>query len=148
MGFHAKEFRENRHPAFARGLHERRLKMKRYSLQLILLGLIILFSLTASQVFSQQEALRQEELDSPVQENHEWILGDVVSLDLESNQLILSFIDDHTNQGKEIAISVDPATDYTNVDSVKDIKVDDVVAIDYKISPEGEALALSISVEH
>ena len=112
------------------------------------MGLVILFSLTTSQAFSQQAVLTEEGLEFSMQENEEWVLGDVIALDLENKQLILGYIDYQANEEKEIVISVNSATDYTNVDSLKDIKIDAVVAIDYRISPEGEALALNIIVEY
>lgn len=110
----------------------------------ILFDLVILFSLTAGQIFSQQEAVAEQEEGFPIPG---WVLGDVIALDLESNQLILSYIDYNTDEEKGTTIGVDASTNYENVKSLKEIKVGDVVAIDYTVGSEGEIIALNISVE-
>jgi hypothetical protein len=109
---------------------------------LLLIVAVLFFSLITGQVFSQQEALGEEKSLT-----EDWVLGDVIELNLEGNKLILSYIDYNTDEDKEIAISVDATTNYENADSLQDIKVGDVVGIDYVIGPQGKAKALNISVE-
>ena len=116
--------------------------MKRSAL--VLFMLVVFFSLATVQTFSQQEALAQEKSGCL---SEKWLLGDVIALDLESSQLIVSYLDHNTNQQKEITLSVDEETRYENINSLQDVKVDDAVFIEYKISPEGKAIALNISIE-
>ena len=110
----------------------------------VLFMLVVFFSLATAQTFSQQEALAQEKSECL---REKWLLGDVITLDLESSQLTVNYVDHNTNQQKEITISVDEETRYENINSLQDIKVGDAVFIEYKISPEGEAIALNISIE-
>ncbi|MFH1577571.1 MAG: hypothetical protein ABIC18_00665, partial [Candidatus Omnitrophota bacterium] len=108
---------------------------------LILFGLAFTFSLIASPVFSQQDDIGySEDLGFPVQD---WLLGDVVSLDLENNTLTLGFVD-YSDAQKEITIAVAPDTKYENIDTFADIEVGDVVGIDYEINSQGENIALKI----
>jgi len=116
--------------------------MKRNALALF--SLVIFLSLTINQALSQQEELTGEELGFPIQG---WILGDVASLDLENNQLMLNYIDYNTDEEKEITIGVDMDTNYENVSGLEDIKIGDVIAIDYEITLQGKTTALNISVE-
>ena len=111
---------------------------------LLLLCLLLYLSLNPGQVFSQQAPLLEgaEGFSSPG-----WVLGDVIALDLEGNQLTAGYIDDGTNEEKEIAVAIYTQTRYESVNSLSDIKVGDVVAIDYRITPEGKAAAVNISVE-
>jgi len=111
---------------------------------LILFSPLFFLSLNINQAFTQEEELIEEELGFPIQG---WILRDVVSLDLENNQLILNYIDYNTDEEKEITIGVDIDTSYENVSNFTDIKVGDVAAVDYKVTPQGETIALIISVE-
>ena len=101
----------------------------------ILLAIAIFFSLTTGQVFSQDQA------------QDEWVLGDVIALDLESNQLTLAYIDYDNDAAEEMTINVDANTNYDNVDSFSDIKVGDVVSIDYSTCCGGKNTASNISVE-
>jgi hypothetical protein len=101
---------------------------------LLLLCLLIYLSLNPGQVFSQQAPQR-------------WLLGDVISLDLENNQLTVGYIDYNTNEGKEVTFAIDAQTRYENVNKLEDIKVGDVVVIDYRICCGGKTTALNISVE-
>ena len=111
---------------------------------LVLFGLMGLLSLTTAKIFSQQEALAEEGLVYIIEQ---WVLGDVIAIDLEKNQLKLGYVDYNTDEAKEIAIGVDVNTNYENVNSLADIKINDVVAVDYETTPEGEAMASNINVE-
>jgi len=111
---------------------------------LISLGVAVIFILTATQIFSQAVTLTEQEEEFPVED---WVVGDVVALDLEGNQLALIYIDYQTNEEKEITIGVDDKTRYENVNKLQDIKVGDVVRVDYRITPGGKNIASTISVE-
>ncbi len=77
-----------------------------------------------------------------------WVLGDVVDLDLEANRIIVSYIDYSTNQNKQVVIYINNETKYTNISSIKDLKINDVVAVDYKTTQSGEGIALNITAEN
>jgi len=111
---------------------------------LISLGVAVIFILTATQIFSQAVTLTEQEEEFPVED---WVVGDVVALDLEGNQLALIYIDYQTNEEKEITIGVDDKTRYENVNKLQDIKVGDVISVDYRITPGGKNIASTISVE-
>ena len=111
---------------------------------LILLGVAVIFILTATEIFSQAVALTEQEEEFPIED---WVVGDVVALDLEGNQLALIYIDYQTNEEKEITIGVDDKTRYENVNKLQDIKVGDVISVDYRITPGGKNIASTISVE-
>jgi hypothetical protein len=107
---------------------------------IILAALLIL---SISSVFLRQQASAEEASGYSVES---WVFGDVVELNLENNQFILTYFD-YDNKEKEIAIKVDAQTKYENVNGLEDIKVGDALGVDYLVTPEGEAIALNISVE-
>ena len=62
----------------------------------------VFFCLITTQALSQQEVLFQEAKES--EPSREWVLGDVIEIDLEKNQLRLSYIDDKDGEDKQITI--------------------------------------------
>ncbi len=113
-------------------------------LVLIISAAVIILGFSATPVFSQQETT--EEAGQGISAE-EWLLGDVIALDLKNNQLTIGYIDFETYEEKEIDITVDSDTIFENVASLDYIKVDDAVAIDYIIDHKGQAIALNIRVE-
>ena len=104
----------------------------------------IFLSLCCAQVFSSEDAaLMEQEWGIPIQE---WVLGDVTYLDTVNNQLTLSYID-YSGKERLINLIINSNTEFDFAQSLKDIKVGDVVSVDYKITTNGEAVALSVSVE-
>ena len=98
---------------------------------LVLFALMMLFSLVTAHVSSGEE----------------WVLGDVIVLDFENNQLEISYIDYDNNAAEGMLINVDANTNYENVDSFSDIQIGDVVSIDYITCCGGKNTASNISVE-
>jgi len=96
------------------------------------LGLVVL-SLNVSFIFSQEET-----------EEIEWVWGDVVTLD--ENQITVRYLDYETDEEKEITVVCDPETEFENISSISEIKVEDSVSIDYVVR-EGKNIAKFISVE-
>lgn len=109
----------------------------------ILSVLILLLNLATDKVFSQQEILCNT---SEGASNKGWILGDVVSVDLENNRLAVTCVNYDTLQIEKITIVVDTCTEYKNISSLCDVKIGDVVSIDYLSDSQGN-VALVISVE-
>ena len=113
---------------------------------LVLFGLMIVLSLTIGQV-SFPRAVWGEEKEEITLLTEDWVLGDVISVDVESNKLLVGYMDYDTYEEGQIPIFVNSATLYENIKSLQDIKVGDAVSIDYSTSPQGENIALNISVE-
>lgn len=109
----------------------------------ILLILTFFLTLPARNINLAQVAQARQESGYSIEG---WVFGDVVELDSENNQFILSYVN-YNNEEEEIAILVDAKTKYKNVNGLGDIKIDDAVSVDYKVSPEGKVIALALSVE-
>jgi len=118
---------------------------------LVLLFAVMFLALVPQQAFSQEEMMEAEEEMMIEPEGafltEEWLLGDVIALDSENNQLRVGYIDYDTEEEKEIAIQVDAETGYDNVSSLSEIKPGDVVSVDYITDSQGGALALNIRVD-
>ena len=111
---------------------------------LVLLFAAMLLAFAPAQAFSQEEMMEEEREEFLTDE---WLLGDAIALDSENNQLKVSYIDYETEEEKEITIMVDADTGYDNVGSLAEIKVGDVVSVDYIIDSQGQAVAVNISVD-
>ena len=127
--------------------------------QLVMLLAVMILALVPALAFSQgtmvssedpmihsQETMIEEE---PGEEfvTEDWLLGDVVTVDAQNSRLIVSYIDEKTEEEKEISLLVDSGTQYENVDSLDEIEAGSVVAIDYILQPGGDAVALNIRIE-
>ncbi|MFH1338414.1 MAG: hypothetical protein ABIH40_01000 [Candidatus Omnitrophota bacterium] len=110
---------------------------------LLLLVLAVFLTWPVGYAFSNQQASAEEASGYPIEG---WVFGDVVELDPENGQFILTYFD-YRGREKEMTVKVDAETKYENVNGFEDIKAGDALSVDYLITPEGEAVALSISVE-
>ncbi|MFC1658142.1 DUF5666 domain-containing protein [Candidatus Omnitrophota bacterium] len=126
--------------------------------ELVMLLAVIILAFVTAQAFSQEAITGSEEpmitseemmIEEPEEEfvTEEWLLGDVVAVDLEGSSLSVSYMDNTTEEEKEISILVDAATQYENAGFLDEIAVGNVVAIDYLLEPGGNAVALNIRVE-
>ena len=79
--------------------------------------------------------------------NMQWVWGEVVSLDSQAKTLILKYLDYETDQEKELALVIDEKTTYENIKSFDEIKVKDILSIDYAAGPEDKNVAKNISLE-
>ena len=79
--------------------------------------------------------------------NMQWVWGEVVSLDSQAKTLILKYLDYETDQEKELALVIDEKTTYENIKSFDEIKVKDILSIDYATGPEDKNVAKNISLE-
>lgn len=118
----------------------------------LILGIGVLLILIGSYaVFSQEATPPQEptvtEPAATSEPETQWIWGEVVSLDLQKNELVVKYLDYETDEEKEIAIAVDDKTTYENVKSLTEIVPKDTLSIDYIVSAEGKNIAKNISVE-
>ncbi|MGD9015303.1 MAG: hypothetical protein PVI33_04710 [Candidatus Omnitrophota bacterium] len=116
--------------------------MKSYVL--VLLFAVMLLAFTPQQAFAQEEMMAEQEEEFLTEE---WLLGDVIAIDSENNQLRVGYIDYDTEEEKEISIQVDVQTGYDNVSSLGEIKINDVVSVDYIADSQGQAIALNIRVD-
>ncbi len=98
---------------------------------------------------SLQEAQIKDEASSAGLEEMEtkWLWGNVVSGDKRSNEIVLKTMDYDTDTEKEVKMKVDDKTVYEEVDSLSAIKPEDILSIDYLVSPEGENIASVVILE-
>lgn len=128
--------------------------MKKHNIGLALGLLLSLTLIGLNLTFAQEEAVT-EEAGSLEESNREtmaapetqWLWGEVVSVDLENNELLVKHLDYDTYTEKEVVITVDGDTTYENIESILEIKPQDTVSLDYIINPEGKNVAKNISVE-
>lgn len=128
--------------------------LKAYSIIIVLIFLLILFnSLSFSQEVQQpaQETQPQAQPQTPEPQTPEpqtqWVWGEVISVDTNSGQILVRYLDYETDNEKEIAIYTETNTTYENVTALSEIKPKDTVSIDYTISSDGKNIAQNISVE-
>ena len=85
--------------------------------------------------------------ESEKAENIQWVWGDVVSVDTQNKALKVKYLDYETDQDKELTVRMDDQTTFENVQSPDEIKVGDVVSVDYAVDVSGASMAKNISVE-
>ena len=77
----------------------------------------------------------------------QWLWGEAVSLDLAKGEVVVKYLDYETEQEKQVAIVVDDKTTFENVNSLAQIKIADILSVDYIVGKGGRNLAKNISVE-
>jgi len=85
--------------------------------------------------------------EAPAEPEMQWLWGEAVSVDLQSNQVVVRYQDYDTEQEKEMAVASDDKTTFENVKSLAEIQPKDILSIDYKTVAEGRSVAKNISVE-
>ncbi len=115
----------------------------------LVLGIMFSFILISTGlIFSQDEATEKPPAQEvPSEPETLWIWGEVVSVDVAANKVLVKYLDYETDTEKEINIAVDDKTTYENVKSVDEIKPQDTLSIDYIINPDGRNIAKNISIE-
>lgn len=97
---------------------------------------------------SQETQVKDESAAAGLEETEtKWLWGNVVSVDKGNNEIVLKTMDYDTDTEKEIKIKVDDKTVYEEVDSLGAVKPDDILSIDYIVSPEGENIASVVILE-
>lgn len=112
---------------------------------LILIGATSLFSQEA--VVPEEAALEKAIAETQMESETQWLWGEVISVDIQKNELLIKYLDYETDQEKEVTITVDDETTYENIKALLEIKPQDTVSVDYIVSPEGKNIAKNISVE-
>ncbi|KPK98875.1 MAG: hypothetical protein AMJ95_02000 [Omnitrophica WOR_2 bacterium SM23_72] len=79
--------------------------------------------------------------------NIQWVWGDVVNVDTQNKTLTVKYLDYETDQDNEISIGIDDQTTFENIMSLDEIKIGDVVSVDYSVDVLGKNVAKNISVE-
>ncbi len=79
--------------------------------------------------------------------NMQWVWGEVVSLDSQAKTIILKYLDYETDQEKELTLVTDEKTTYENIKGFDEIKVKDILSIDYAVGPENKNVAKNINLE-
>jgi hypothetical protein len=118
---------------------------------LILAVIVAFIGAGQSLVFSQEAAPAEGEVITPdlqAEADVQWqYIEEVVSVDLQKNEITGKYLDYETDQEKEIVITVDEKTVYENVKSLVEIKPKDVLSVDYIASPDGKNIAKVINLE-
>ncbi|MFA4843286.1 MAG: hypothetical protein WC658_05595 [Candidatus Omnitrophota bacterium] len=121
---------------------------------ILVVGILVLFVLFAGypafcqeQVSQPQAAVISESAAAQEQETEFIPAGEVLSVDLQKNEMLVKHLDLDSDQDKETAITVDDKTAYENIKSLAEVKPKDSVTIDYIITAEGKNLAKNITLE-
>jgi hypothetical protein len=144
--------------------------MKTKALALILTGFIAAYfsalSFAQDEQSSQQPAVSKEspavvpetsappaaapaaEAPAPVKPvQTEWLYGEVNSVDIAGNAIVLTYLDYDTDIEKQATVYADNKTIFENVKTLDEIKPQDMVSIDYVAGADSKNLAVTISVE-
>ncbi len=81
-------------------------------------------------------------VDSDIQ----WLWGEVSSVAVEKNEVVVKYLDYEADVEKEMTIAVTDKTTYENCKGLAELKPLDTVSIDYIIA-DGKSVAKNISVE-
>lgn len=92
-------------------------------------------------------ATQQQAVTTVAEPEVEWLWGEVVSLDTNTKEMVVKYLDYETDTEKEINIGIDEKTTYENMKSPDEIKAQDTVSIDYIAAVDGKNIAKNISVE-
>ncbi|MDD5166198.1 MAG: hypothetical protein PHQ57_02270 [Candidatus Omnitrophica bacterium] len=113
-----------------------------------LIALCLLF-INLGLASSQEDAAVKEKLVKATEAEPEiqWVWAEVVSVNIEKNEVKIKYFNYETDEEKEIDIAVDNKTTYENIKSINELKIGDTLSIDYVVSPEGKDIARNISVE-
>ena len=108
---------------------------------------VFLAALLFSPALIQNKAAAQEDAVTLGEPDILWLWGEVTAVDAAKGLISVKYLDYDTDTEKEVAIYTDENTSYENVNTIADIKLKDIVSIDYVSGAQGSSLARSISVE-
>lgn len=116
---------------------------------------VVLVITVCSVLISTACILSQTETDAVFEPNLEtstepeilWLWGEVISVDIPRNQVLVKYFDYEADQEKEITINVDEKTTYENINSILDIRPESSLSIDYIVTADGKNIAKNISVD-
>jgi hypothetical protein len=111
-------------------------------------GVFVFLTLLATgPAFSQERVTSGPATGTVVEEDLQWVWGEVVSLDAPNRSIKIKFLDYETDTEKEMTVTVDDKTAYENVKAFEEIKPQDTLSVDYAVSTDGKNLAKNINVE-
>lgn len=97
-----------------------------------------------------QEASQTTEPDESLQTIEPemlWLWGEVVSVDLNTKQMVVKYFDYETDMEKEMSLNIDDKTTFENIKSLDQIKPQDTASIDYVVDANGQNTARNINIE-
>lgn len=101
----------------------------------------------ASQSQSTPIATQEQAVTAVTEPEVQWLWGEVVSIDENTKQLLIRYLDYETDSEKVISINTDAKTIYENAKSLEEIKTQDTLSIDYVATLDGKNIAKNISIE-
>lgn len=120
----------------------------RIKIVLILGVLFLSAAINPGLIFSQDTivggAIPQYKTD---ESDMQWLWGEVVNVDKQSNLITVRYLDYETDSEKEMGIALTAETAYENIKSIDELKPQDTVSIDYVTGIDGRNTAKNISVE-
>ncbi|MCU0666523.1 MAG: hypothetical protein MUF05_05475 [Candidatus Omnitrophica bacterium] len=113
----------------------------------IIITSILSVMLLGQVTLSAQEAPNQPAAPVVNAEGPQWVWGEVVSVDPAAKVIKVKYLDYETDTEKEMDLKVNEATTFEGVGSLEEIKLQDMVSIDWALGPGGVSLAQTISRE-
>lgn len=77
----------------------------------------------------------------------QWVWGQVENINLDNNQLILTYLDYDTDEEIQLVLDVNKETTFENVTGLLDIRPADNVSCDFIVTSDAKTIAKNISVE-
>lgn len=99
---------------------------------------------TTAQVPAGKEGI--QDLITP-ESDIQWLWGEVSSVDPQKNEIGVKYLDYETDTEKEIKIITDDKTTYEGANAISDIKLNEIISVDYTFSLDGKHIAKYISIE-
>jgi hypothetical protein len=119
------------------------MKLSKYFVFIVAASSILL--ITGS--ISAQENKLEEQSVAAVEPEVQWLWGEVVSIDVQNNTLLVKYLDYETDSEKQVSVGIDDKTVYEDVASLAEIRPQDNVSIDYTIGAGEKLIAKNISIE-
>jgi hypothetical protein len=116
--------------------------------EFLLLSIAVFFVfLSTGLVFSQEDVTSGPEANTLLEDEMQWVWGEVVFVDAANKNINVKYLDYESDTEKEMVVKVDDKTTYENVKSIEEIKPKDTLSIDYVVTPDGKNLAKNINAE-
>jgi hypothetical protein len=119
------------------------MKLSKYFVFIVAASSILL--ITGS--IAAQENKLEEQSVAAVEPEVQWLWGEVVSIDVQNNTLLVKYLDYETDSEKQVSVGIDDKTVYEDVASLAEIRPQDNVSIDYTIGAGEKLIAKNISIE-
>ncbi|MDD5348186.1 MAG: hypothetical protein PHT59_06205 [Candidatus Omnitrophica bacterium] len=124
------------------------MKIRSCIFTVIIAGLVcVAGAASAQQPAAPAAPVSEETPPSAVEPIPEWLYGEIAAVNVGDKSFQVKYIDFDKDIEKQATIYADKQTVFSGVASLDDLKLQDIVNVDYVIDPQGKNIAVAVSVE-